>query len=152
MSQEEKRIHMTLAVKKRYAEILVKTPKKSDAKKIINGLFRKKHDGKDIPTRTFSRLYDQRFRILDFKSKRRFQMSHKSKISSMEQFEKKIKEEYGKRKIKIKTRGLANFIRKIRNDFFPMMKKSSSYKLKKNGLKLDFFRMTDFGDFSKKWP
>ena len=36
----------------------MKTPKKSDAKKIINDLYRKKHDGKDIVTRTFSRLYD----------------------------------------------------------------------------------------------
>ena len=44
MSQE-KRERMTLAEKKRYAEILVKTPKKSDAKKIINDFYRKKHDG-----------------------------------------------------------------------------------------------------------
>ena len=44
MSQE-KRERMTLAEKKRYAEILVKTPKKSGAKKIINDLNRKKYDG-----------------------------------------------------------------------------------------------------------
>ena len=66
MSQE-KRERMTLAEKKRYAEILVKTPKKSDAKKIINDLYRKKHDGKDIVKRTFSRLYDERFKIFQQK-------------------------------------------------------------------------------------
>ena len=67
MSQE-KRERMTLAEKKRYAEILVKTPKKSDAKKIINDLYRKKHDGEDIVKQTFSRLYDDRFKILVSKS------------------------------------------------------------------------------------
>ena len=65
---------MTNAEKKRYAEILVKTPKKSYTKKIINDLYRKKHDGKDIVKRTFSRLNDERFKILESKSKRVLQL------------------------------------------------------------------------------
>ena len=112
----EKRINMTNAEKKRYAEILVKTPKKSDGKKTINELFRKKH-GQDIPPRTFTRLYNDRFKHLDSKSKCKFKQDRK-KSSSMEKFEKKIIEEYQKRQIKIKTRGVTNFIKKVKNDHF----------------------------------
>ena len=104
----------------------MKTPKKNDAKKIINDLYRKKHDRKDIVKRTFSRLYDERFKILESKSKRKSQLSQKSTISSIEKFESKIKEEYAKRKINMKTGGLASFIRKMRRYFLQTMKKFSS--------------------------
>ena len=108
----EKRITMTLAEKKRYAEMIGKRAKKE----VINRFFRQKH-GQDIPKRTFSRLKNESKKILESTSKNKVRQKFK-KSESMLKFEEKIKEEYAKRRMKSRVRGVTNFIRKIMNEHF----------------------------------
>jgi len=88
----------------------------------------------------------------------------------MEQFERKIKEEYQKRKIKLKKRGVTAFIRTIQSDFFPNDQKIKQLKIstrfvtrnvrdcgrltskKRIELSLENFRITDFDEISQNRP
>ena len=96
----EKRITMTLAEKKRYAEMIEKGAKKE----VINRFFRQKH-GQDIPKKTFNRLKNESKKILESTSKNKVRQKFK-KSESMLKFEEKIKEEYGKRRMKSRVRNL----------------------------------------------
>lgn len=111
-AMSEKRITMTLAEKKRYAEMIEKGAKKE----VINRFFRQKH-GQDIPKRTFSRLKNESKKILESTSKNKVRQKFK-KSESMLKFEEKIKEEYGKKRMKSRVRGVTSFIRKIMNEHF----------------------------------
>ena len=117
MAGKEKRIHISLAEKKKYAQILVKAPKRKDGRKTVIELYRKKNDGEDMPQSTFSSLYRDRFKILESKSKHKFQLLQK-KSSSMLKLEKKIMEEYPKRQMKMKLRGVAKWLRKLIDENF----------------------------------
>ena len=111
-AMSEKRITMTLAEKKRYAEMIGKRAKKE----VINRFFRQKH-GQDIPKKTFNRLKNESKKILESTSKNKVRQKFK-KSESMLKFEEKIKEEYGKKRMKSRVRGVTSFIRKIMNEQF----------------------------------
>jgi len=152
----EKRVCVPLAEKKSYAEMIVKGASRST----VSEIYRKKH-GTELPERTFRRWKTDSKSILEAKSKLKFQQS-RNKSSSMEQVVKKIKEEYQKRKIKLKKRGVTAF------NLHPMLQKNNSKsqaylndcrkycaKIKchlKTGLSLENLRMTDFDEISQNRP
>ena len=74
----EKRITMTLAEKKRYAEMIEKGAKKE----VINRFFRQKH-GQDIPKKTFNRLKNESKKILESTSKNKVRQKFKKSESML---------------------------------------------------------------------
>ena len=117
------RIRVTLAEKKKYAEMILKGASHST----ISDLYRKKHKS-ELPERTFYRWKNESKSILDVKSNHKFIQSRK-KTSSMKNFEDKIKSEYVKRKIKLKKTGLTTFVRQIQTEFFEDDEEISNLKL-----------------------
>ena len=117
------RIRVTLAEKKKYAEMILKGASRST----ISDLYRKKHKS-ELPERTFYRWKNESKSISDVKSNHKFIQSRK-KTSSMKNFEDKIKSEYVKRKIKLKKTGLTTFVRQIQTEFFEDDEKISNLKL-----------------------
>ena len=103
-----KRIAVPLSEKKRYAEMIMKGASRST----ISDLNRKKYKS-ELPERTFFAWRKQAKSLVEVKSNHRCVQSWK-KSTSMEKFKEKIKEEYVKRQIKLKKRGLTTFVRQIR--------------------------------------
>ena len=99
--------------KKRYCEMI----KKGASRSTVSEFYRKKH-GEELSERTWRSWKADCKSICELKSNSKFYQSHK-KSTSMQQFEEKIKEEYQKRRIKLKKRGVTSFIRSIQSDFFP---------------------------------
>jgi hypothetical protein len=107
-----KRIAVPLTEKKRYAEMIIKGASRST----ISDLYRKKYKS-ELPERTFFRWKKEAKSLVEVKSNHRCVQSWK-KSTSMEKFEEKIKEEYGKRQIKLKKRGLTSFVRQVQTELF----------------------------------
>ena len=107
-----KRIAVPLTEKKRYAEMIMKGASRST----ISDLYRKKYKS-ELPEITFFRWKMEAKSLVEVKSNHRCVQSWK-KSTSMEKFEEKIKEEYGKRQIKLKKRGLTSFVRQVQTELF----------------------------------
>ena len=108
----EKRQQIPLKEKQKYV-LLIKQGANLDA---INYHYRKKY-GLELARSTFYKWKAESSKILESTSKTKFR-EKKKQTQTIKDFEKKVVDEYQKRKTKLKARGMSSFIRGVRDEFF----------------------------------